>query len=103
MAQHVQGAALIQLLAHPVQQRGLGRGAVALDQRLPRFRLAGLHPGGHVRRVQRAGAVVMRGIDFGVQPSVCRQAGADVVLEADFLVQVHGIACFTSPLKRRRA
>ena len=56
-------------------------GAVVLGQRLPRLGLRGLHPGQHIGREQRPGAVVAGRVAFGVQPAVGGEVLADLGLE----------------------
>ena len=48
VAQHVQRAALVELIAQAGQQRFAGLGAVVLGENFPSFGLRGLHPGQHV-------------------------------------------------------
>ncbi len=92
VAQHVQRAALVELIAQAVQQRFGGLRAVVLGQGLPSLRLGGLHPGQHVGREQCPRPVVARGVALGVEPAVGGQVLADLGLEADFLVQAHGVS-----------
>ena len=70
VAQHVERAALVELIAQAGQQRLAGLRAVVLVERLPRLRLRGLHPGQHIGREERPRAVVARGIALGVEPAV---------------------------------
>ena len=94
VAQHVQRAALVQLIAQAVQQRFRSLRAVVLGQGLPGLGLGGLHPGQHVGREQCPGPVVARCVAFGVEPAVGGEVLADLGLEADFFVQAHA-ACFS--------
>ena len=88
--QHLQGAPVVKLLAHPVQQGGLSHRAMALGQGLPRLGLGGLRPSQHVGREDRPGGVVALCIAFGIQPAMGGQMVADVALELDLVVQGHG-------------
>ena len=88
VAQHIQGAAGVDLLAHPIQQDGLCSRAVGLAQGLPRLGLALLDPSDQVRREQGAGPVVVLGIALRVVPAVRGEVGADVLLERSLQVNV---------------
>ena len=92
MAQHVERAALVELLADPVEQRLASRRAVVLRQRLPRLRLRRLHPGEDVGGEERAGAVVVARVAVCVEPAVRAEMGADLVLEADLFVEAQARA-----------
>ncbi len=69
-AQHVQRAALVELIAQTGEQRFTGLRAVVLDQGFPGLRLCRLHPGQHIRREQRPRPVVARRIALGIQPAM---------------------------------
>ena len=68
--QHIQRAALVELIAQAGQQRFAGLRAVVLGEGFPGFRLRGLHPGQHIRREQCPRPVVARCIALGIQPAV---------------------------------
>lgn len=63
---------------------------MVLGQRSPGGGLGGLHPGQHIAREERAGAVVVGGIALGMQPACGGQVGADLVFEVNLAVQRHG-------------
>ena len=86
-AQHVQRAALVQALAHPLGQHPGQRGAVGLGEARPGVGLGGFDPGEQVGREQAVGAVELRGVTCGVEPAVGRQMRADLGLEVMFSVQ----------------
>ena len=90
MAQHVEGAALIDLVADAVEEHRLCGCAVGLGQRLPRLRLGLLHPCYQIRGEEGTGAVVVGSIAFGMEPAMGGEVGADFHLEADLLVDAHG-------------
>jgi hypothetical protein len=94
VAQHVQGAALVELVAQAGKQRLSSLGAVVLGEHLPGLRLRRLHPGQHVGREQRAGAVIAGGIALGMEPTIGAQVLANFKLEADFFVQAHWPSLF---------
>jgi hypothetical protein len=58
VAEHVEGAALVELGADAIQEGSLGGRTLLLHQSLPGLRLGFLDPGEKVRREQGAGAVV---------------------------------------------
>ena len=87
--QHVERAALVDLIAQAGQQGFGGVRAVVLGDRLPGFGLRGLHPGQHVAGKQGPRPVVVRRVAFGVQPAVGGEVFADFGLEVDFFVQAH--------------
>ena len=73
VAQHIQGAALVELIAQAGQERLTGLGAVVLGQDFPGFRLRRLHPGQHIGREERPRPVVARRIAFGIEPAVAAE------------------------------
>ena len=106
-AQHVQRAALVQALAHPLGQHPGQRGAVGLGEAGPGVGLGGFDPGEQVGREQAVGAVELRGVVVGVQPALLGQAGADLGFEMDLGVQAGHLYfslefCFM-PLGARRS
>ena len=90
VAQHVQRAALVQLLAQAVKQHICCGCTIIFLQGFPGLGLRGLQPGQHVWRVQGARAVVVLSVAFFIQPAVCAQVLANVVFKVDFFVQAHG-------------
>jgi len=70
VAQHVERSAGVELLAHAVEEGGLGGGAVGLGQGPPGLGLGLLDPGDQVRGEQGAGAVVVLGVPGVVEPAV---------------------------------
>ena len=92
MPQHVQRAALVDLITQAGQQ-GFGRvRAVVLDDRVPGLGLSGLDPGEHVLGEQGPCPVVLRRVTLVVQPAVGGEVLADFGLEVDFLVRTHPTA-----------
>ena len=89
MAQHIQCAALVELVAQAGQQGFIGLCAVVLGQGLPGLGLRRLHPGQHIRREQRPRPVIARRVTLGMEPVVIGEVLADLGLETDFLVQGH--------------
>ena len=95
LAQHIEGAALIDLIAHPGEERlGCPR-AVVLGQGLQCGGLRVLDPGEDVGGEDGAGAVVAGGVAVGVQPPVGGEVLADLGLEVDLAVEAQGP--FTRP------
>lgn len=98
VAQHVQGAAGVDLVAHPGEQGIRRRGAVAFLQGRPGLGLARLHPGDEVGGIERQRAVVvLMVLGAAVEPVVGGQVVADVVLEGDFVVGAHAASGSTRP------
>ena len=91
VAQHIERATLVELIAQAGQQRFAGLRAVVLGQGLPGLGLRGLHPGQHVGREERPRPVVGRSVAFGVEPAVVGEVLANLGLEADFFVQAHAV------------
>ena len=89
VAQHVERAALVELVAQAGQQDFAGLCAVVLGERLPRLRLRGLHPCQHIGREERPRPVVVGGVALGIQPAVGGEVLADLGLEVDLFVQAH--------------
>ena len=100
VAQHIEGSPIVQLLADPVQQDGLGSGAVIFGQRLPGGGLGGLNPCDQIGRKQGAGAVVVDGVTRRIEPALGCEMIADLFLETDFLVQAHA-ACASAGARPR--
>ena len=86
--QHVQRAALVELIAQATEQRVGGVGAVVLDDGVPRFGLRLLRPRQHIVREQRPRPVVAV-IVRRVQPAVRDEVFTDFVFKLDFVVQAH--------------
>ena len=82
-------AAVVELLAHAVEEHGLGAGAVVLLEGVPGLWLRRPDPVEQVGREQGAGAVVGLRVALGVEPAVSGQMGADVGLKVALLVQGH--------------
>ncbi len=97
MPQHIQRAALVDLITQAGQQGFGGVRAVVLDDRIPGFGLSGLHPGQHVFGKQGPSPIVLCRVAFGVQPAVGGQVLADFDLEVDFFVQAHAASDSANP------
>ena len=96
MAEQIEGAGLIELLAHALQQGGFRLGAMVFLQHLPCLRLGLLHPGDQIGRVESQLAVVVSGGAVLVEPAVGAEVLADLALEGDFVAdahQINGAAC----------
>jgi hypothetical protein len=91
IAQHIERTALIHLCTQAIKQRIGGLVAVVLDERRPRLRLRGLHPRHDIGRKESSGAVVVRSVAIGVVPTVGAEVVAQLRLEADLLVEAHGV------------
>ena len=91
MPQDIEGTALIDLLPDAGEEGFLRLAAVVLGQCLPRLRLGLLDPGDQIRGVERTGTVIARRISLVVKPAVTAEIVADLRLEVDFTVEVHGI------------
>lgn len=102
VAEHVEGAALVELGADAIQEGSLGGRTLLLHQSLPGLRLGFLDPGEKVRREQGAGAVVEGRVALGVEPAVIGEVGADLGFEGDFLVETHAFSPFDTDLICRR-
>ena len=89
MAQHFERAAIVELLADAVEQDAFRRRAVRRFQRLPGLGLGRFDPGDEVGREEGAGAVVERGGAGFVEPAVRCEMAANLVFEADLLVEAH--------------
>jgi len=96
MASHIEGTALIELLADAVEEHDFRSLAVVLDKCRPGCGLGRPDPGHNVGGEQSASPIVSRRIAFGVEPAVRRKVIADFSLEADFPVEVHD-ASFIAP------
>ena len=70
MAEHVERAALVDLVAKATEQRLTSARAVVPGQELPRLRLRRLHPIDHVGREESAVALELRGVASFVEPAV---------------------------------
>jgi len=92
VAEHVEGAALIELGPQAVQQGVGGAAAMVLLQSFPGFRLALLDPGQQIGGEEGAGAVVGLVVAFGVEPAVGGQVLGDLGFEVDFVVEGHAVA-----------
>ena len=95
VAQQIEGAELIKLAPHPLQQRGAGLGAVIFLQHLPGIGLGLLHPGDQIGRVEGELAVVGVGAAFLVDPAVEAEVLANLALEGDFVVEAHRLSSCT--------
>ncbi len=95
VADHVEGAALVQAFAQPFQQRRFGGGAVVLGERFPGVGIGLADPRDHVGRVKGQHPVVIDRVLVGVKPALLRQVLADFRLEGGLGVQVH-VAVFAS-------
>ena len=89
VAQHIEGAAIIELLADAIQQDDLGTCSVILGERLPGGWLRRLHPRSKIRRKHSTRPVVEGRITLRVEPAFRGKMAANLVLEAGLLVQVH--------------
>jgi hypothetical protein len=94
VAEHIERAALVQLVAQPREERLAGMRTVVLLKLFPGLGLRVLDPRKHVGGEERSGAVVVGGGAFGVEPAVGGDVSADLLLEADLFVQAH--AAFVS-------
>ena len=95
--QHIERAALVELIAQAGQQGFGGVRAVVLGEGVPGLGLRGLHPGQHVLGEQGPRPVVLGRVAFGVQPAVGGEVLADLGLEVDFLVQAHAASASANP------
>ena len=90
VAQHRQRPLVVQALAQPVQQRGLGLRAVLFDQRRPRLGLPVLDPGDDIGGEQGPRPVIARRVALGIEPAVSAQVFADFGFKGGFVVERHG-------------
>ena len=89
VAEHIEGAALVELVAQAGQENFAGLGAVVLGQDFPGVRLGGLHPGEDIGREERPRPVVAGGVALGIEPAVSGEVLADLGLEGDFFMGGH--------------
>ena len=98
MAEQIEGAHLVELLAHPLQQGGFRLTAVVFLQHLPGVGLGVLHHGDQIGRVKGELAAVGRGAAFLVEPAMGAEMVADLPLEGDFVADTHGDRFSANPM-----
>jgi hypothetical protein len=89
VAQQIEGAHLVELLAHPLQQGGFRLAAMVVLEHLPGVGLGLLHPCDQIGRVESELSAVSSGAAFVVEPAVGAEVFADLPLEGDLVMQGH--------------
>lgn len=93
VAEQIEGAPLVELLAHALQQGGLGFAAVVFLQHLPVVGLGLLHPGDQIGRVESELSAVGRGVAVLVEPAVSAEVLADLLLKGEFVADTYRFSC----------
>src|SRR5262249_460972 len=97
VAQHVECAAVIKLLADTVKQPR----PRSCAERLPGLGLRRLYPLDDIRGEQGTVAVVVRGGVLVIEPTVGGEMLANLRLEGDLLVKAHWVGASIAAISRR--
>ena len=93
--QHIQCAALVELVPQTGEQCFAGPVTEVLGEGFPSFGLCGPHPGQDIRWEERPRPVVADSVAVGIKPAVGGEVFANLGLERDFFVQANEASFFS--------